>query len=267
MFQEDKIVKELSIGVRRDVWGLNLTTLWPGDERLRAQYARLVQALKDQVPEAAECCYFYPFETLHCTISTFVNFKKDLYFSKKGGNGEEVDAPALAGRREACLEEWKNAVEKSIEVERNRQQEEKNEEDKDNRNGESQEPKPLISGSFEVEYSSIVLASAAGFMRLLNPTDNIASVREAIDKHAKSFVSQNLLDNCTVSSPNIIHCTFMRFISVPKDADRFREKFESICSQIWEPFNVRVSEMYVSEEDKPYMHVGLDKRIPCLNFP
>ena len=63
------------------------------------------------------------------------------------------------------------------------------------------------------------------------------------------------LDALGFNIPPLVHSTIMRFKKVPEDKERFLEQFDQISGNV-PRLKMRVSELYITTETKPYMREG-----------
>jgi len=104
---------------------------------------------------------------------------------------------------------------------------------------------------FELDIGPPVLARAAAFLPIRNPTHEIALLRERALAFCLSFGGM-LAD---ASAPQSVHSTVVRFRETPPDAAAFGQAFDRVART----FNLGrtvVDRVLVTVETKPYMRAG-----------
>ncbi len=104
---------------------------------------------------------------------------------------------------------------------------------------------------FDLEISSPALARTVAFFSMLNPSGEIARLRE----RALDFCRRHggILSNA--AAPRTIHATFVRFRRPPRDALAFAAQFEA-AARTSRVDRIHVDEILVTLETKPYMRAG-----------
>eukprot|EP00126_Sphaerothecum_destruens_P001368 Sdes_comp14201_c0_seq1m3419 len=181
-FTVDPFVVGLSQGNPSPVWGLNLTILWPMPEYLRNPYENFVQTLCQKIPNIQTYCYFYPFEHLHSTVCTFVNFKADLFY--------QASREALLEDRQNCFHAWLNMVKSSFHSISSLEKQ-------DFHGSHSFFPlKP-----FQLTIHSPRLSSAAAIFSLVDSSNSVKHIRNLLQSSLEHSVSSNVSYHFILSCP------------------------------------------------------------------
>lgn len=193
-------------------YGLNIALSWPLPENLKKAYEKLHQELL----ELGEDGHVYPYERTHVTVMTLVNFKKHQNPSVQEIEGIEKLIPKIIHIISGKLQ---NEMRGKI--------------------------KP-----FRIEIGSPVLARAAAYLPISNPSGEIFLLRNEIAPILEKELSLEILYN-----KDFIHSTIMRFCRVPEDLGKFIDKFQEIAerNKIGETI---IDEFYITSETKPYMRDG-----------
>jgi hypothetical protein len=103
---------------------------------------------------------------------------------------------------------------------------------------------------FTLDFGPPVLAPAAAFIPIRNPTGEIARVRE----RALSFCRQSAGILSAASAPRRVHSTILRFPEPPPDPLAFARAFDAIEAR---PLGrTLIDRILVTLETKPYMRAG-----------
>jgi hypothetical protein len=159
--------------------------------------------------------YVYPYLRTHVTIATLVNFKEHIEPSKEEIMMMKRMADEIAARIIPLFDV-----------------------------GSTLDLKP-----FTISVGPPVLSSRAAFLPMQNPTGEILRLRTRLSELLpKSYLS-------SICIPTLIHSTFLRFRSPPRDAARFSSEFDRIAST-WQPREATIDEFLLTSETKPYMMGG-----------
>ncbi len=198
-------------------YGLTVSLAWPLPKGLKDAYEKL----QEELSQFGDDVYVYPYEKTHVTVLTLLNFKK--YQNPNAQQIEEIEKliPQIAST-------ISNVLQKDV----------------------FKKLKP-----FKIEIESPVLASAAAFLPISNPTGEIFLLRNEIAPIMEKEFSLQVEYN-----KEFVHSTIMRFKKVPQDKEKFIAKFESIAkrNRIGEAV---INEFYLTSETKPYMRGGEKKQI------
>jgi hypothetical protein len=163
--------------------------------------------------------YVYPFWETHITIITFVNFSRHRRpTAEKIAELEDLIRPAINIVRDAI------AVEK-IEA-------------------------------FEIELRPPVLTKKAAIFPVLNLGGEIPRIRRRAIEILQS--NQRLHDaflQAGLNIPGIMHSTVMRFKRLPEKLSQFLAAYDAVIAET-PPMTVRIHELLITAETKPYMRGG-----------
>ncbi|HEX3717701.1 MAG TPA: hypothetical protein VH595_07010 [Verrucomicrobiae bacterium] len=108
-----------------------------------------------------------------------------------------------------------------------------------------------------------VLTAKAAILPISDPTGEIGRIRrEVIAALQANGELHRRLSAAGLNVPGIIHSTVMRFKSAPSDLKRFVADFEKIAASV-QPVEIRIEELLLTLETKPYMREGMiDHRFP-----
>jgi hypothetical protein len=170
------------------------------------------RALAERLGAMDPAAYLYPFATTHVTVLTAVSFKR--YPDPSPQTTKAIDDAAER------LGEFLASSTRDI-------------------------------GPFSLEVGAPVLARAAAFLPMKNPTGEIARVRERSLSFCRA--AGGVLSDASV--PSAVHCTILRFRKEPADAAAFARAFDEIGGT-FELGTVAVDHLLVTLETKPYMRAG-----------
>ena len=156
--------------------------------------------------------YVYPFATTHVTLLTAVNFRS----YPEPGDAQVHDIDRAAEKLARFVAENTNDLQ-----------------------------------PFSLETDSPVLASAAAFVPMANPTGEIARIRE----RALAFCWAQGGVLAHASAPETVHSTVLRFRDPPPDAIAFANAFDEIAANI-DFGRLPIDRILVTLETKPYMREG-----------
>lgn len=189
-----------------------------------AEVAEAYEALAARLSALDSGVYVYPRWETHVTIATLVNFTKH----------ERPTAERITELRELT-----HQVAAEL------------------------EPAFRDIGPFELSIEQPLISRKAAILPLSDPADAISRIRNqlvAILARNPSLVA--CLADLGMSIPPLAHSTIMRFKSVPVDTARFLSKFDEI-SRTAPRATMRVDEIYITTETKPYMREGeIFRRFP-----
>jgi hypothetical protein len=168
-----------------------------------------------------EGVYVYPFATTHVTVLTAVNFKL-----------HPDPSPEFLRRLEAAAAALGDFVRDAT----------------------------SDMAPFALDIGPPVLARAAAFLPIRNPTGEIDRIRESALAFCRS--AGGILAGA--SAPTTIHSTILRFRDTPRDAIAFARAFAEVAHS-FPPGRMLVDRLLVTYETKPYMRAGSIER--CIVFP
>eukprot|EP01137_Pigoraptor_chileana_P032252 Opistho-2@21340 len=234
-FIEDADVRALARDERPHVWGITLTALWPAPEAFQEAYAAFRAALVERLGDAGKSAYVYPQDALHVTVATLVSFR-DSPLSRPS----TTDAQQAMELRNRTIEAWRTALSNAFSV-------------------------PIFDQApFEVEIGRPILSPAAGYFSMSDVAGGISTIRDLVRRATSDPVFQTSgcpqpAEKGNLSIPNIVHSTFLRFVSEPSDSDGFRKAFAE-CAEKWVPMRALVTGVTLTLEDAPFMHVPVDEK-------
>jgi hypothetical protein len=117
-------------------------------------------------------------------------------------------------------------------------------------------------GPFAIDVGPPVLARAAAFLPMKNPGGEVARLRDRTLAFCRS--TGGILARAV--APRIVHSTLLRFRRVPTDAHAFAAGFERVVRGVWLG-QIRIDELAVTLEPKPYMREGTKARVVGLDEP
>lgn len=103
----------------------------------------------------------------------------------------------------------------------------------------------------------INLSKAAGYFQYKDEANCFESIRQSIRKICVPEDGQS-----AVTTPNIVHTSFIRFSKKPQDPVQFEEKFHRICQEVFTKTNrivFEIDEICLAFEARPYMHIDCDE--------
>lgn len=163
--------------------------------------------------------YVYPLWETHVTIMTFVNFSRH----KRPSSGSVEALRSLV----APVTEILQCVLESASIK-----------------------------SFTLQFHAPVLSRKAAVLPVLNPTGEIQKLRRLVTDALKAEKKlYEKLQNAGLTTPGIIHSTILRFKRAPDNLFAFLGGFDGIAFQT-KPFTVRIRELLLTAETKPYMRGG-----------
>lgn len=161
--------------------------------------------------------YVYPFWETHVTIATFINFGQ-----------QQSPSP----QRLAELENLMRRIVTRI------------------------EPEFSSRKAFNLWIEQPILSRKAAILPLSDPSDAITEIRNGIAESLSSVPElKTQLTGLGLNIPPIVHSTIMRFKEAPDDINAFVEKFDEISRSV-SRIPMRVTELYITTETKPYMRQG-----------
>lgn len=176
----------------------------------------LYQQLTTQLTELDSGVYVYPIWATHVTIATFINFTQQS--PPASDMGELTDLMLVTA------DQLRNRFDDI-------------------------EP-------FDLWIEPPIISRKAAFLPLSDPTDGIARIRQQVrDTLASAPSLQKRLESLGLNIPSIVHSTVMRFKKLPENAQGFLTAFDKIAST-FPRTAMRVKEIYITTETKPYMRAG-----------
>jgi hypothetical protein len=124
--------------------------------------------------------------------------------------------------------------------------------------------RPALAGpEFPLVIGRPVLTSKAAILPISDPTGEVARIRrEAIDALKTNGELHEKLLRAGLTVPGIVHSTVLRFKSAPSNLKRFAAGFDEIAVSV-QPIEIRIEELLLTVESKPYMREGtIDHRFP-----
>jgi hypothetical protein len=99
-----------------------------------------------------------------------------------------------------------------------------------------------------------VISRKAAILPLSDPSDGIPKIRNRVKENlAGNSTLQKTLVDLGLNIPPLVHSTVMRFKNAPGDTKQFLSKFDEIRVP---RTKMRVNEIYLTTETKPYMRGG-----------
>jgi hypothetical protein len=109
---------------------------------------------------------------------------------------------------------------------------------------------------FDLWIEHPVISRKAAILPLSDPSDAIAQIRSRVAENlARDPSLQTKLSELGLNIPPLVHSTIMRFTKVPDDTSRFLSNFDKIATDL-PRIAMRVDEIYITTETKPYMREG-----------
>ncbi len=168
--------------------------------------------LKSQLALLDDGLYLYPFEQTHITLVTAVHFQAQL--NPPPDKVHEIHtASEMLGNFIAAA---------------------------------TQETRP-----FTIHIGPPVIARKAAFLPILNPTQEIARLRQQVLTFCQS--SMGIL--AQASAPQFIHSTILRFRKPPRNPSGFIDAFEAIAPN-YQLGNTVISDVLITLETCPYLRRG-----------
>jgi hypothetical protein len=193
-------------------YGLNIALAWPFPANLKNSYDKL----RNDLLELGNDVRVYPYERTHITVMTLVNFKNHQHPSAQETQEIENLIPGIVSIISNILQ-----------------------------NDPGDKIKP-----FEIEIESPVLARAAAYLPISNPSGEIFLLRNKIAPIVEREFSLKVEYN-----KDFVHSTIMRFAQFPADREKFIGKFQLIADHNHIGTAV-IDEFYLTSETKPYMRGG-----------
>lgn len=182
-----------------------------------AEVSAAYETLAAQISALDPGVYIYPLWETHVTIATLINFTKHL---------------SPSSERVAELKELMQELSTQF------------------------ESRFRGVGPFDLMIEPPLISRKAAILPLSDPTDGIARIRNQLVAALADCPTLRLrLEALDLNVPPLIHSTIMRFKKVPHDTQRFLEKFDEISRNL-PRLKMRVTEIYVTTETKPYMREG-----------
>lgn len=161
--------------------------------------------------------YVYPLWETHVTIATFINFTQHLSPARERVDELKKLARQIVARLGTVFTDIK---------------------------------------PFDLWIERPVISRKAAILPLSDPTDAIAQIRTRVAENlARDPSLQTTLSGLGLNIPPLIHSTIMRFKKAPEDRGLFLSKFDEIASNV-PRVSMRVDELYITTETKPYMREG-----------
>lgn len=222
-----------------ELFGLVLVAHWPPNNSIIRPYIEFLQQMKGWFNQEdymlrgehnIPAVYLYPPSALHITIATFARF----------------DAPSPGNRAEyanAC----KNIAEKAF------------------------SRKDWPNRPFQIEIDKVNIGVKAGILLWENEDGVIKIMRKILQEEYNAFYELNpgALDNReTLTVPEIIHTTFMRFGHECKsNRTHIQKRFEEVSKDTKDCFGkIEVNSVKLAVERIPYMHIPCNERHVLTSF-
>jgi len=207
------------------VWGLVLVVNWPAPHSLKESYEAFATKLAAIDPKSL---YVYPLRALHCTVSTFVNFKQHTL---------KTDS-----QKECVLRAFCSALAQAF--------------------GPSATSPAHATTAFHLVMSRPALSDAAVFFLYEDPTESIAAIRRLIEDEVfprvRAELGEELFASLVAKSPNIVHSTVARFKEPPDDPSRLAAGLSALVEAAgtqWKPVRMEIDKVTLAVECLPYMHI------------
>jgi hypothetical protein len=123
---------------------------------------------------------------------------------------------------------------------------------------------PVLAGpSFSLLIGAPVLTPKAAILPISDPSGEIARLRRNIIGSLEADKELRVkLSGAGLNVPAIIHSTVMRFKAAPADFARFAADFEKAAGAA-QPVEIKIEELLLTTETKPYMREGtVEHRFP-----
>ena len=219
-------------------FGIILVANWPPKESIMKPYDDIF------LPKVKTCfkqedfeldskqipaVYLYPSQHLHLTIATFTPFHESV-----PNNTEEYAEVCTKIMEKACArEDW---------------------------------PK----GSFHIDIDRAQIGIKAGILMWNNEDGTVATMRKIIHEEYDAVYETNpgALNHRTLTSPGIIHSTFLRFGRDPiTKGDVVQERFQEVSKDVKDIFGtIEVDCVRLVVERVPYMHIPFDESHVLTSF-
>eukprot|EP00455_Lapot_gusevi_P044067 TRINITY_DN5454_c0_g1_i4.p1 TRINITY_DN5454_c0_g1~~TRINITY_DN5454_c0_g1_i4.p1 ORF type:complete len:238 (-),score=32.06 TRINITY_DN5454_c0_g1_i4:50-763(-) len=227
---------------RPPAFGLIVAALWPYPEEFKSLYEELCSDLASINTD--QSFYLYPFQHLHCTVSTLCSFK----------TGPLAGVGADHSLRAHYISNWRHLIGRvmatlSFNI-------------SSDHSSSPSSPAPIH--PFSVSIDGLRLEKSAAFLSINDPSGCIARFRDALRQASQSdpdFIASGVdTSPSSFHIPNIIHTTILRFTKQPSPevAAQLREKFES-WSRRWAAVCVNVDRFVLTTELSPYMHITFEQ--------
>lgn len=109
---------------------------------------------------------------------------------------------------------------------------------------------------FELTIEAPVISRKAAILPLSDPTNGISRIRnQLVAALAEAPTLRTSLEGHGLNIPPLVHSTIMRFKRAPKDPQLFLSRFDEIARTVPRAV-MRVKEIYITTETKPYMRDG-----------
>ena len=222
-YKIDSIIQPLQRNERPLTWGLNASAHPLCIEALRNPYNNFRQQLMNELEHCV--AYVYPYEFLHVTACSPAPFTHTTI--KYGDKDTELYEQAfIKGMQQECVP---------------------------GKNDFPSEPFPLI-------YKKPRLETAAAIFEVEDPTNALPRIRAALTRAGQHPDVLPYTTAAAMRTPGIVHCTFIRFHSLPTDEtitdDDIAKKFKKIADT-WEPVTIMADSLWLVKEIHPYMHLNL----------
>lgn len=168
--------------------------------------------------------YVYPIWETHVTIATFINFTRQQLPTDDRITELKQLMEQIAAQLEPCFADAK---------------------------------------PFDLWMEQPVISRKAAILPLSDPDGAITRLRQRLAAClARDSSQQTRLEGLGLNIPPLVHSTIMRFKKMPEDTQLFLSKFDKISRAVPRT-SVRVNEIYITTETKPYMRAGeIFRRFP-----
>lgn len=161
--------------------------------------------------------YVYPFWETHVTIATFINFTQ--HQSQTPQQLAEINN--LTRRIVAQIEREFTSIK-----------------------------------AFDLLFDPPIISRKAAIVPLSDASGTITEIRNRVAENlSRAPDLEAHLKSVGLNIPRIVHSTIMRFKNAPKNSNAFLEKFDEISGTV-PRLPMRVKEIYITTETKPYMREG-----------
>jgi hypothetical protein len=202
------------------VYGINIACGWPLPETVKKDYELLCRNL---IEFESGYAYIYPYHQTHITIATIVDFRAHISPSSEEVNAVNDFIPLIEKSTSSIIEDFRKRF-----------------------------------GSIKLKFEQAYLSSAAGYLRIQNPGNEIKYLRSELGRAIASLADDDPRNKSMLSGfnlPDIVHSTFLRFIRIPEDFNAFRKSFDAATAKIGFG-NAEIDEILLTSETKPYMLEG-----------
>jgi hypothetical protein len=179
---------------------------------------QIYEELYAELSELNPSVYVYPFWETHVTIATLVNFTRQISPTVESIHALKNLISEIASALAPALKE------------------------------------PLK--PFDLWIEQPVISRNAAILPLSDPTGAVSKIRKrVVESLAAEPALRERLNELGLNIPPLVHSTIMRFKHVPANTRHFLSTFDQISRAVPRTL-MRVEEIYLTTETKPYMREG-----------